>query len=89
MSMRCWRVSGRVQGVSFRASTRDQARRLGLDGSAVNREDGTVEVLAAGSGAALDALERWLHEGPAQARVEAVRRIEPAGEVPVPGFHIG
>ena len=67
-------VRGKVQGVFFRASTRDQARRLGLRGFARNLADGRVEVLAAGSGEAIDALGRWLEHGPSQARVEEVQR---------------
>lgn len=70
-------ISGKVQGVFFRASTREQAQRLGLRGHAKNLPDGRVEVLAAGEAAAIDALERWLRRGPPMARVETVRR-EPA-----------
>lgn len=67
-------VTGRVQGVFFRASTREQALRLGLGGSASNRADGSVEVIASGAAAGLAELERWLHRGPPSARVEDVRR---------------
>ncbi|MFI4958067.1 MAG: acylphosphatase [Lysobacterales bacterium] len=67
-------VSGRVQGVFYRASTREQALRLGLAGHAKNRVDGCVEVLASGETEALDALERWLLQGPPAARVETVER---------------
>ena len=67
-------VRGRVQGVAFRASTREQARRLALTGYARNLADGSVEVLACGDATALDALERWLHIGPPAARVDAVTR---------------
>ncbi|UXI67458.1 acylphosphatase [Tahibacter amnicola] len=70
-------VSGRVQGVFFRASTRDEAARLGLRGYARNLADGRVEVLACGDAAAVDTLEQWLHRGPPAAKVESVRR-EPA-----------
>lgn len=67
-------VSGRVQGVFFRASTREHARTLGLCGHARNLDDGRVEVLACGEPQALDALERWLHKGPPSARVDHVER---------------
>jgi acylphosphatase len=67
-------VAGRVQGVCFRAGTRDQALALGIDGHAINLPDGRVEVLAAGDPEALDALERWLWQGPPAARVDAVER---------------
>ena len=67
-------VSGKVQGVFFRASTREQAQRLGLRGHARNLPDGRVEVLAAGEPDAIDALAQWLKHGPPQARVDAVER---------------
>jgi acylphosphatase len=67
-------VSGKVQGVLFRASTRERALDLGLSGRATNLPDGRVDVVAEGDAAALDALEAWLHEGPPAARVDAVVR---------------
>lgn len=66
------RVSGRVQGVWFRASTREQARRLGLTGYAKNLADGRVEVLACGGRGALEALQVWLWQGPEAAEVDEV-----------------
>jgi len=72
-------VVGRVQGVFFRASTRDEALRLKLAGHAQNLANGSVEVLACGDAAALDALERWLRHGPPAARVEHVHR-EPVAD---------
>ena len=65
-------VSGKVQGVFYRASTLAQARRLGLAGWVRNRVDGKVELLACGEAAALQQLQEWLWQGPAQAQVEAV-----------------
>jgi len=67
-------VSGRVQGVFYRASTRSEAVRLRLAGYARNLDDGRVEVIASGSEDALSALERWLWQGPPSARVESVTR---------------
>ena len=69
-------VSGRVQGVGFRFATRTQALALALRGHAINRVDGSVEVLAVGDAAALDALAAWLQRGPAHARVDAVERAD-------------
>lgn len=69
-------VSGKVQGVWFRASTRDEALRLGLAGHARNLADGRVEVLAIGDPDAVAELERWLHHGPPLARVAEVVRSE-------------
>lgn len=71
---RLFRVSGRVQGVFFRASTRDEALRLGVSGYAVNKPDGSVEVLACGPVTSLDLLEQWLQRGPRHARVDSVTR---------------
>jgi len=68
-AMRCL-VSGRVQGVFFRDSTRQEALRLGLYGSAVNLPDGRVEVIASGESEALAALRAWLRHGPPLAHVD-------------------
>ncbi|MCX7513893.1 acylphosphatase [Frateuria sp. STR12] len=81
-------VSGVVQGVFFRASTREQAQRLGLTGHARNLADGRVEVIAHGAPAALDALEQWLWQGPPAAQVAAVQRGVVEGEAPG-GFSTG
>lgn len=81
-------VSGRVQGVWFRAHTRQQAQGLGLRGFARNLKDGTVEVLAAGSPAAIDAIEAWLWVGSPESRVEKVIRST-ADLPPLPGFDVG
>ncbi|MCK9537775.1 acylphosphatase [Dokdonella sp.] len=67
-------VSGHVQGVFFRASTRERALALGLTGHASNLPDGRVEVVASGTPDALALLEAWLQEGPPAARVEHVER---------------
>ena len=65
-------VSGRVQGVFYRASTRDKARELGVRGHARNLPDGRVEVLAVGRLEGVRALVSWLWTGPPAARVTAV-----------------
>lgn len=81
-------IEGRVQGVFFRASTREQARRLGLAGIARNLVDGRVEVIACGEADAIESLAGWLHHGPPQARVDRVERLAWTEPVP-PGFEIG
>lgn len=73
MACRQFKISGRVQGVFFRVSTRDVAVPLNIKGHAVNLPDGSVEVLACGEAAALEQLEHWLHEGPPMASVESVQ----------------
>ena len=81
-------VSGKVQGVWYRAATREQAERFGLSGYANNLPDGRVEVLAVGEEGAIAALERWLWQGPPRARVEEVQRESAEAEV-TRGFHTG
>ncbi len=71
-----------MQGVYYRAATAEQATRLELDGWVRNLADGRVEVVAAGSQAAVADLVRWLWEGPPAARVEAVHLEEWTGELP-------
>ena len=65
-------VRGRVQGVWFRAGTREQAQRLGLRGWVRNRDDGSVEAVAAGPAEALERFEAWLRQGPERAEVQAL-----------------
>lgn len=69
-------VAGRVQGVFFRAATREQALRLGLRGHASNLADGRVEVVVVGDNAAIEILADWLQRGPPMARVAAVVRTQ-------------
>ena len=52
-------VSGRVQGVFFRAATQREAQQLGVTGYARNLPDGNVEVLACGKASALEGLKEW------------------------------
>lgn len=85
---RCYRITGRVQGVGFRWWTQRMAESLQLSGTVRNASDGTVEVRVAGPPDALDRFERKLVEGPRGARVDEVRRTSP-GEEPLPaGFRI-
>lgn len=70
----CFRcvVAGRVQGVFFRASAREQGQRLGLTGYARNLPDGRLEVLACGAPGAVGQLREWLRTGPPMAEVTGV-----------------
>ncbi|MFW6321710.1 MAG: acylphosphatase [Halohasta sp.] len=65
-------VSGRVQGVYYRASTREQARELGVDGWVRNLSDGRVEAVFEGDQDAVDAMVEWCKTGSRAAEVEAV-----------------
>lgn len=77
------RVSGRVQGVSFRYWTLRQAQALGLAGWVRNEADGSVRALIAGPAAAVEEMLARLKEGPPAARVDRVE-VEPAAAVDVP-----
>ena len=70
----CFRcvMAGRVQGVFFRASAREQGQRLGLTGYARNLPDGRLEVLACGAPDAVGQLREWLRTGPPMAEVTGV-----------------
>jgi acylphosphatase len=64
------RVSGRVQGVAFRASTVYEAERLGVAGFVRNLWDGSVEIEAEGARPLVETLVRWCRRGPPAARVD-------------------
>ncbi|MEW6082513.1 MAG: acylphosphatase [Bacillota bacterium] len=74
MWMKCARVliSGRVQGVFFRASAREEAQRLSLSGWVRNLPDGRVEALLAGPQDKVNAMIAWCHQGPPSANVTGV-----------------
>ena len=74
-------VTGRVQGVSFRASTAWEARRLGVHGWVRNRADGSVELEAEGDADRVASLLAWCEKGPPAARVSrvAVEELGPTG----------
>ncbi|MFB6251464.1 MAG: acylphosphatase [Halobellus sp.] len=80
-------VSGTVQGVYYRASTRDAARDRDVDGWVRNLDDGRVEAVFEGLEADVEAMVEWCHTGSPTASVEDVHVEfeEPAGES---GFHV-
>lgn len=65
-------VTGRVQGVYYRVSLREEALRLGVTGWVRNRHDGSVEAMIAGTPEAVAALIAWSRNGPPAARVDHV-----------------
>lgn len=79
LGMHCF-VSGKVQGVWFRASTKTEATRLGITGWVRNLADGRVEVKAYGDKDQLADLYQWLKVGPSQANVTEVSYEEIAWE---------
>ncbi len=80
-------VTGRVQGVFFRDSTRSEARRLGVAGWVTNRADGSVETVVEGERDAVEALVAWLRRGPEQARVDSCTVTEEVTEGEI-GFRV-
>lgn len=78
-------VHGRVQGVFFRASTRDEADKLGLEGWVRNLVDGTVDVYAVGNREPVERLHAWLHQGPNGASVSRVDAVWDTTETPPSG----
>ena len=75
-------VEGRVQGVFFRAFTKDEAVRLGLSGWVRNRSDGSVEALVEGESTAVDKMLQWFHQGSPHSVVDRVSITEepPVGD---------
>jgi acylphosphatase len=84
MDIKRWQllISGRVQGVYYRASTEQKASSLGLTGFARNLPDGRVEVVAEGPEDRLNQLKTWCADGPPEARVDSVDIVpeSPTGE---------
>ena len=64
------RVTGRVQGVWFRQSTKQTAEKFGVLGWVNNRPDGSVAVVIEGEESAVQAVIDWCRHGPELARVE-------------------
>lgn len=81
-------VSGRVQGVNYRASARNQALQLGLTGWIRNRPDGRVEARAWGDEDDLDHYQQWLASGPPAAQVSNVERRDLDPNEPPSAFRI-
>lgn len=81
-------ISGHVQGVFFRQSTQQQARRLGVSGWVRNLPDGRVEAKVWGDLEAVNALVRWCHTGPANAFVTDVTIAETEPDAGGRGFRI-
>jgi len=80
-------VSGIVQGVYFRQSTKEKALELGIAGVVKNLPDGSVFIMATGTGEQLDQLVQWCKVGPANAKVTFVN-VEKLEVKEYPGFTI-
>jgi len=88
ITVRAFRIRGRVQGVGFRWWTREEALALGLRGTVRNTPDGSVEVFVAGPRLAVDRLAARLHVGPPAAVVERIEELPPSGDPPLDDFRI-
>lgn len=78
-------ISGRVQGVWYRAWTREEAERLGLNGWVRNRRNGTVEAVFAGKEEAVEKMLSLCRQGPPRAAVTDID-VEPWPGALEPGF---
>jgi acylphosphatase len=88
MACRHFLVSGQVQGVFYRASTQQEAQRIGLFGWVRNMTGGQVELVACGTAEQLATLETWLNHGPPMARVDSVKTSSEPSEAVIHGFKI-
>ena len=81
-------IKGHVQGVYFRANTRDRAKRLGVEGWVKNQPNGDVKAIFEGEREMLEDMIDWCHKGPPMARVDEVETewSEPSGDFD--GFRI-
>ena len=89
MVTRCFKITGRVQGVFFRDSTRNKANEFSIVGSAINLKDGSVRVITQGSASNVDELVKWLEVGPKMAVVERVDEVDIADDLEFNDFSVG
>ena len=76
-------ISGRVQGVWFRSSTKQKAEQLGVTGWVRNTKDGRVEAIFEGEENSVKSLTEWCHHGPPLAKIE---KVEVKNQPPTNGF---
>lgn len=69
-------ITGKVQGVFFRQSTREKARSLNIKGTVSNQPDGSVKIIATGTKEQMDELISWCWQGPPKARVDNLTATE-------------
>jgi len=76
-------ITGRVQGVWFRASTKQKAEQLGITGWVRNTTDGRVEAIFEGEESSIKDMIEWCHHGPPHAKIE---KVEKKDQNPTNGF---
>lgn len=81
-------IEGKVQGVWFRDSARNEANRLGLSGWVRNRLDNTVELVAEGQRINAERMVEWCRQGPPMARVDRIHEIREKFTGEFDGFEI-
>jgi acylphosphatase len=86
MVTKSWKVIGKVQGVRFRESLREQAKRLGVTGWVRNCRDGSVEVFAQGMESLVEELKEWSAKGPPMAKVDRIEDIPCQSDTPLLDF---
>lgn len=88
LERRRFMVTGRVQGVGFRAFVARRAAELGVTGWVRNRDDGAVEAEAQGSAAQLEAFEQAVRRGPSRSRVDQVETADAPVAEPEARFQV-
>lgn len=81
-------ISGRVQGVFFRAHTAEKARQLGLVGWVRNTDDGRVEAVFEGPKEKVEEMIKWCWQGPPSSKVEKVSEVPEVSKEELEGFEI-
>ena len=82
------RITGLVQGVSYRANTQEQARRMGVHGWVRNLPNGDVEAVAEAAPEVIERFVAWCRKGPSEARVESVSVTDQAIDEPFEHFEV-
>ena len=80
-------IEGKVQGVFYRASAKEKAEKLHIDGWVKNTSEGAVEITCQGEEKSLQEFLAWCRKGPSQAKVETVQ-VQEVPDENIQGFHI-
>lgn len=86
MKCKLLRIRGKVQGVYYRESMKQEAKRLGVTGWVRNRKDGSVEALVQGEEGLVSDILEWCRKGPPSARVDKVEERDVPAETALSEF---